>query len=223
MSENPELDRLNDALRSVMTEVRTTTAPSGALAEAAALLERVGELLAPHRHPGPYAQASLEGSRAILERDLSDPMRVFPYSPYIGRRNPVAPPVDFEVRGGVVHGSARFGPLYAGFDQSVHGGVIAAVFDELLGTVSMVNDAGAFTGTLTVRYRTLTPLLEPIRIEGRQEGREGRKSFASGKMWHGDTLTAEAEGVFIRPTLSWRSEAEEAPSESADAHGQPKR
>jgi len=54
------------------------------------------------------------------------------------------------------------------------------------------------TGTLTVRYRKPTPLLEEIRMEGRPAGVDGRKVYAEGTMWCGETLLAEAEGVFVR-------------------------
>jgi acyl-coenzyme A thioesterase PaaI-like protein len=206
----PELDvdlleSLNATCRRVMERVRTTGAPTDALAQAQAALEKVEALLAPHAHPGPFAQTSFEGAAPHLDSDFSDPMAVFPYSPMVGARNPIAPPVEFHVEDGVVHGRVCFGPLYAGPPRSVHGGVIAAVLDELLGSVNMVHGVGAFTGTLTVRYRAPTPLHEPVRLEGHQAGTEGRKSFARGSMWCGDTLTAEAEGVFIRPPKGeWR-------------------
>jgi len=56
----------------------------------------------------------------------------------------------------------------------------------------------AMTGTLTVRYRKPTPLRTPIRIEARTVGREGRKVTAWGGMYHGELLTAEAEGIFVQ-------------------------
>ena len=143
-------------------------------------------------------QADLLGGLGRFEQTL-DPMELFPYSPLIGRGNPLSPPVRFEVKEGVVHGLGRFGAQYCGPPNHVHGGVVAAVMDELLGAVNVVNDLGAMTGTLTVRYRRPTPLFEEIRMEGRTSETQGRKVFAQGKMWHGDDLLAEAEG--IRPTF----------------------
>jgi len=193
------LESLNATCRRVMERVRTTGAPADALVQANAALERAEAVLAPYAHPGPFAQTSFDGAPPHPDSDFSDPMAVFPYSPTVGVRNPIAPPVVLHVEDGVVHGRACFGPLYAGPPGSVHGGVIAAVLDEVLGSVNMVHGVGAFTGTLTVRYRAPTPLLEPVRLEGHQAGTDGRKSFAHGSIWCGDTLTAEAEGVFIRP------------------------
>lgn len=55
----------------------------------------------------------------------------------------------------------------------------------------------AMTGTLTIRYRKPTPLHRELRFEGELVKVEGRKVFASGRVYAGDTLTAEAEGIFV--------------------------
>ena len=195
---------LAEATRRVIAEVRATRAPAETRDQARAHLERAAELLAPYRHEGAHAQADLLGGLGRFG-ETDDPMAYFPYSPFIGRSNPVSLPVEFRVEDGVVHGRAVFTPPYCGPPNHVHGGVVAAVFDELLGTVNVANDLGAMTGTLTVRYRKPTPLLEEIRMEGRSAGVDGRKVYAEGTMWHGDTLLAEAEGIFIRIAEGTRS------------------
>ncbi len=48
---------------------------------------------------------------------------------------------------------------YEGPPTCVHGGVIAELFDELLGISNILAGPGAMTGTLTIRYRRPTPLL----------------------------------------------------------------
>jgi hypothetical protein len=130
------------------------------------------------------------------------PQDFFPTSPIIGYANPVAPPVDvwavrtddgsWELRGRVVYGYPYEGP-----PTCVHGGVIAELFDEVLGSMTIVNGTPGMTGTLTVRYRRPTPLLAPLDVEARITSVEGRKIFAWGAIRHQGELTAEAEGVFI--------------------------
>jgi len=137
--------------------------------------------------------------------ETSDPMQLFPYSPVVGRGNAIAPPVEFKVEEGVIQGRVRFGSQYCGPPNHVHGGVVAAVMDELLGAVNVVNGVGAMTGTLTVRYSRPTPLFEEIRMEGRTAGTDGRKVYARGEMRHGDRLLAEAEGVFIKVDDDFRA------------------
>lgn len=191
-----DLGRLADSARRAITAVRTTRAPDAAIDEACAALDRAAQILAPHAHAGPLAQNDLEGGVGLYGR-TDDPMVLFPYSPVIGRRNPISPPVELWLEDGVVHGRAVFGAAYCGPPNHVHGGVVAQVLDELLGTVNVMHTVGAMTGTLTIRYRAPTPLFEEIRLEGHQAGVDGRKVYAEGSMWHGDTLLAEAHGIFI--------------------------
>jgi acyl-coenzyme A thioesterase PaaI-like protein len=112
--------------------------------------------------------------------------------------------VEFHVIDGVVHGRAIFTAPFCGPPNHVHGGVIALVFDELLGVVTVANRLGAMTGTLTIRYRRPMPILEEVRMEGRPAGVEGREVFVEGSMWHGETLLAEAEGTFVQVTGDMR-------------------
>ncbi len=188
---------LCEATRKLVEEVRRSRAPRSDLETAREAVDRALELLAPHSHGGPYAQADMLGGLGRFE-ETRDPMELFPYSPLIGSFNPVSPPMEFRVEGDVIHGRGRFGAQFCGPPNHVHGGVVAAVMDELLGAVNVVNALGAMTGTLTIRYRRPTPLFEEVRLEGRTAGSEGRKVFARGSMWHGEELLAEAEGVFIR-------------------------
>ena len=190
--------------RRFIEALRLSTAPPETIAKARSALGDALDILEPHVHTGPYAQADLLGGLGKFE-ETRDPMELFPYSPVVGRGNPIAPPVEFRVEGQVVQGRARFGAQYCGPPNHVHGGVVAAVMDELLGSVNVINDLGAMTGTLKVRYSRPTPLFEEIRMEGRMAGTDGRKVFARGEMWHGENLLAEAEGVFIKVDDNFRS------------------
>ena len=190
--------RIGQAIRAAIDLVRRTTAPGNALREAAEHLERAGAILEPFAFQGPFAQGWLRPSDGSGGLDPSDaPAKIFPYSPVIGPKNPIAPPVEFEVKNGDVHGRVSYGAAYTGPPGFVHGGVIAATFDELLGMVNVIQGNGAMTGTLTVRYNAPTPIGTEVRMVGRTERREGRKVYARGEFRCGETLTAEAEGIFI--------------------------
>jgi len=94
-------------------------------------------------------------------------------------------------------GTAYFDYQYEGPPTCVHGGVLAMVFDEMLGAANIMAGSPGMTGTLTIRYRRPTPLRTPLRLEARFVERDGRKIHTWGAMYHGDVLTAEAEGIFI--------------------------
>jgi acyl-CoA thioesterase FadM len=53
------------------------------------------------------------------------------------------------------------------------------------------------TGTLIVRYRKPTPLHTPLRFEAEYLRHEGRKLFTESRVYAGDLLCAEAEGIFV--------------------------
>ena len=96
-----------------------------------------------------------------------------------------------------MRGHGLLGAAYEGPPGCVHGGVIAGLFDELLGVANIVAGVGAMTGTLTVVYRTPTPLYTELRLAARTLGVDGRKVRTVGTLHVGDRLCAEAEGVFI--------------------------
>jgi acyl-coenzyme A thioesterase PaaI-like protein len=145
------------------------------------------------------------------------PQEFFPTSPVIGYANPIAPPVEVEAVDGELRGTAFFDYPYEGPPTCVHGGVLAMVFDELLGAANIVAGCPGMTGTLTIRYRKPTPLRTPLRLEARLVGRDGRKIRTTGAIYHGDLMTAEAEGIFIElvPQRFLRIVAENADSSDA--------
>jgi acyl-coenzyme A thioesterase PaaI-like protein len=79
----------------------------------------------------------------------------------------------------------------------VHGGFIAAGFDEVLGFVQALNRSPGMTGRLEVAYRSPTPLWRELRYEGWVVRVDGRKIYTAATLSHGDTLCAEATGLFI--------------------------
>ena len=63
-------------------------------------------------------------------------------------------------------GKAWFGPAYEGPPGCVHGGYIAAAFDELLGCTQTMTGAPGMTANLSIDYRTPTPLETELSFVG---------------------------------------------------------
>ncbi len=208
------LEGAADQVRRLIAHLRKTKAPREELERVEREVAALAARLAPYDHPGPYAQAALEVEVVVANGGPPlhlAPAEFFPYSPIIGPRNPIAAPIRFDVvplEGGAkeIRAEHTFDAPYNGPPGSVHGGVIALVFDELLGCIGAVSDVGGFTGRLTISYRSLTPIGKPIRMRSWIERTEGVKTFIKGTMHCDtpapDTLCAEAEGIFIRPKKS---------------------
>jgi acyl-coenzyme A thioesterase PaaI-like protein len=187
----PELRRLADAVRRVTDQVVRTHASPALLSEAAAAVEQAAALLDP---------VSPEWAPSVRAHPLSDldPHVYFPFSPIVGWYSPLAPPLECTVgETGGITAHATLGAAYEGPPGCVHGGIIAGLFDELLGIANITAGVGAMTGTLTIKYRSPTPLYTELTFAGHTEQIDGRKVFTRGTMHAGERLCAEAEGIFI--------------------------
>ncbi len=187
-----EKRRLAAAMRRVISRLVEIEAPEAELEAAADALERYASRLESHPRPNRY-----EGwSETSASGDVGS---FFDHSPMIGLSNPLAPPIELraDADGRTVHGRVVFGSAYEGPPGCVHGGYIAAAFDELLGFANSLSGTPGMTGTLTVRYRRPTPLHTELRFVGRFERTEGRKIFTTGQLFAGEALCAEADGLFI--------------------------
>ena len=192
-----EMRRLADAARAVIERLASTDAPHDVIERTAAQpLEAAAAELA-----GPKKTRSYEGFAESANAG-GDPHAFFDHSPIIGLANPIAPPLRIEWGGDKIIARAVFGSAYEGPPGSVHGGYVAAAFDEVLGMAQSLGGAPGMTGTLSIKYRKPTPLHREIRFEGTLDRVDGRKIFTSGKCFDGDLLTAEAEGLFIRVDFS---------------------
>ena len=107
---------------------------------------------------------------------------------------------------------------YQGYPGVVHGGIVAAILDEVIGRVAMIGDHHHFMMSvrLEIKFRQPVPVGTPLRAIGRLVRLRGRLGKATGKIILPDGRTAaEAEltladvpqdiltGVDL-DTLGWR-------------------
>lgn len=204
-----DVEQLADLTREYIDRLVTTKAPPEVLQRVAELVvEASGELEA---HVPSEPRNMYEGFDGFGERDAY--LELFRLNPVIGRLNPVAPRFSLELRddgagvgGTEVIARMTLGLLYEGPAGMVHGGIIASLFDQFLSIANIHNGFGAFTGTLTVRYREPCPLDTPLELRCRTDRTDARKVFAVGELLAAETLVAEAEGVFIEPDADRRAE-----------------
>jgi acyl-coenzyme A thioesterase PaaI-like protein len=188
-----EIHDVADAMRLVMDRMVGTTAPPDVFGEVASALRDVADRLGEYRQSPAYV-----GFAEAANAD--SPVGPFDNSPLLGAANPVAPPLRLRVEDDRVVGTARFGSAYEGPPGCVHGGLVAAAFDELLGLAQSLGGNPGMTARLVVQYRSPTPLHAELQLEGRLERVEGRKTFCVGTIHADGRLCAEAEGLFVAMT-----------------------
>jgi len=183
--------RLADAMRLVIERLVPSNAPADELRAAADGLELYAEALRGHPR---LRDARLFGESA----NAGDVGAFFDQSPMIGLANPLAPPITIGRKDErTAHARVVFGSAYEGPPGSVHGGFVAAAFDEVLGYVQSLSGQPGMTGTLTVKYRRPTPLHTPLLFEAELDRVEGRKIYTRARLEAEDVLCAEAEAIFI--------------------------
>lgn len=118
-----------------------------------------------------------------------------------GRENPYGLKLNFyETTPGEVVVEYTVPEQFQGYPGVVHGGVVAAMLDEVTGRVHMGGfpPRFMFTARLDVRYHKNVPVGKPLRIVGYAGKSKERTATASGKIFgpEGDLL-AEAEALLV--------------------------
>lgn len=178
--------RLAAAVRRLIRDSFMSTTSVADIEAAIAMIDSATELMHNAGEPG----------TAAAESHFTD------RSPFYGVMNPLAMPMSMErdeTSGefGTIIGRAVFTEPNEGPPGHVHGGYIAAAFDEVLGLAQSLTGRPGMTGKLSITYRSPTPLHANIEFRGWVERVDGRKIFAKGASYNGATLCAEAEALFL--------------------------
>ncbi len=196
-SVSPEAFELVSRARELVESVVLTDVDPDARAEAARAIAAATDALNARRRTEPLllVRRGERGVESLLQAGS-------------GRLNPQAPPVEWLERpmepepgtGPVpcqVRARCVFSASHAGSPSRVHGGVLALVMDEVLGTAVTSAGVSGMTVSMTVSLRAGTPFGVPVEIVARLTGREGRKSYASGEIVVDGATTAEATAVYV--------------------------
>lgn len=89
---------------------------------------------------------------------------------------------------------------YQGYPGVVHGGIVAAMLDEVCSRAHMTGDPPRFmyTARLDIRYRKNVPIEQPLRIIGRIEKTKSRSATSKGSILNSEgVILAEAVALLI--------------------------
>ena len=127
-----------------------------------------------------------------FENDLRRPMS--------GKGNPFSVPYDVLRNGDLIEAHITLRPGFEGAPKRSHGGVVAAIFDDLAGYLLAMLQRMAFTAWIRVDYKAPTPIGEPLVYRAWVEKVEERKLLVGGDcLDEAGTLIATCEALFITP------------------------
>jgi hypothetical protein len=203
MAELPADEELAAELRALLRQVNERRADDDALREAAARVRELRALLdgSPRARWFEAGIADGRSSRAARQQ-FSD------HSLFRGRSSAIAPPMATSIvhlpdGAQAIEGRVVLSRLYEGPPHGVHGGYVAGLFDDILGsTQALIEGPSGLTGTLSVRYRNLTPLDTPLVFLAWVHHASGRRIVSRATCASGELVTAEAEALFVRVDMA---------------------
>jgi acyl-coenzyme A thioesterase PaaI-like protein len=174
-----EFSALIESLRRVLDEVVGATPPAEVSSRLASVLAGVADDLSEHQVPELdqwFGRLANPGHGQVLAPeyviDSSDD------SSFAGR--------------------VTFRQFFRGGNGAAHGGSLPLFFDDVLGILANSGGRSASrTAYLHVEYRSITRIGAGLTVAGRVIKEEGRKCFVVAELHDGDTLVAEAEGLFV--------------------------
>ncbi len=189
-----------EALRRLGHTLMRREADADLLERVAAAAHRVADDL----DTAPVRERDLrELKRRMFDVEVADGERVSHFDECFvsGEQNPMGIGMVVRREGDEAVAAVRLGPAYEGAPGRAHGGIVAAVFDDVLGYLLTLEQQPGFTGELTVRYDAPTPIGQPLEFRARVTGREGRKLFAAGEARADGEIVASATATFVTISL----------------------
>ncbi len=118
-----------------------------------------------------------------------------------GTENPGSMGLRLRAEDGRILGKVTFDQRHEGAPGFAHGGAVATVLDDTMGTVLLIIERPAVTANLNTDFRTPALLGRELDVEGWCEKIEGRKLHLAGRLLDGENVIAEASALFIEVEL----------------------
>jgi Thioesterase superfamily len=166
------------ALRELLTQLSEADAAPERFDELSAQIESINEAWRAIPERVEVGSGNANGWRSLLlpdvSFDFSDPARLFMYT--------------------------RIGVGFEGPPGRIHGGVVAYLFDNMVGHVTMHAGLGiTLTAKLAVNYAAATPINTDLKLVAWVERHEGRKFWVEAELLVDGQVTASCEALMISP------------------------
>lgn len=178
---------LADKVRELIEAAVHTEVPADERREVAAQIAQATERLRAARRDTPQWVARAQDA---LQLSVNNPVE--------GVANPLAPPLsDFTFADGVVEANAVLSTPYEGAPARAHGGWVAALLDHMAGRATAHAGHPSMTVSLTVDYKSATPIDVPLALSAHVTEREGRKVFVAAQIVADGVVTATARAIMV--------------------------
>lgn len=154
-------------------------------------------------------RTDMEALNGALPADGSAPAPVaigqsFEFDPFSiggGRLHPSSVGLELRRDGDTsIVGTVTIDPMFQGPPERAHGGVVALLVDEMMGSLNRALGQRAFTARLALDLRAPTPVGTPLTFRAWLIEREGRKIRVAVEGRASDAvLFVEAQGLFVAP------------------------
>ncbi len=156
---------LADALRMLTERCVRTEADTDAIGQAQALVEQATALL-------PEGKTAAEAFKDMSY--FESPGKWIDRGALMGHCNPVAPPMTIHTEDGHSECTVVLGERHVGAPGMVHGGILAACFDQLCGHCAVISGHPGLTVDLDVRFRKPAHVHIPLHFEANITAVRGR-------------------------------------------------
>lgn len=113
-----------------------------------------------------------------------------------GRDNPIGLHLTFREENDTYITTFTPGPEHQSYNGVLHGGLISTLLDEIMARYLYAKGQTAVTAKLEVRFRSPTPIGQPLIISGRITGQKGKMYEMAGTVALADgTVTAEGKAL----------------------------
>jgi acyl-coenzyme A thioesterase PaaI-like protein len=147
----------------------------------------------------PRTRDLLELKRRMFDLQVPDGARVVHFDECFvsGPYNPMGIAIEVRREGEEAVAAVQLGPAFEGAPDRSHGGIVAAVFDDVLGYLLTLRQEPGFTGELTVRYLAPTPIRQTLEFRAWVVERDGRKLRTEAVATAGGEVVARAHATFV--------------------------
>ncbi|MCC5949588.1 MAG: PaaI family thioesterase [Nitriliruptoraceae bacterium] len=185
------------ALRRLGHALMAHEADERLLLEVAEAAERVAALV---EDGAPRVRDLADTKRRMFDQPVGDGERFVHFDECFvsGPFNPLGIAMEVRRDGEGVVAEVTLGAAFEGGPGRAHGGIVAAIFDDVLGYLLSVEHAPGFTGELQVRYLAPTPIGVPVRVRAQVVARDGRKLSTSAEATVAGEPVARAQALFIQ-------------------------